>query len=924
MRWKPASLWQASIRGDDMGIEAYKITSEEFDDKDIMGLPDRPSEAGFSAEMLKARFDAGAKQVVAPKLNALIDALSSTEGAANIGAVQIAGVSGYTVQEILAAMKVLLDTKQSIEQSNLAVNQKFDKTEAQALVKEIGFAEHSGSFTITKYDGSVQTIDTALEKVALDVRLEGQQFVLTLADGTEQSVDLSAFLTQTELKDSTTIALAEEAGILVARLLLASVTKDHLAADVTAYLEANRAKTEADRASEIAGGDFATKTEFEAHVTAMTEELTEVKKSVSDGKTLVAAAITAKGVTTAADAAFQTMADNIGEIETGVAVPDKTWIFEGHTDRVTKLALDDNGNIYSSSEDGSVRKLDRDGQELWNFSVGTIAYVAGVDNSENVYCARSGAATAGVSGGLFIDTPGAIYKLSPTGEKVWEYIVSNSLVNCVCADSSGNVYFAYTNASNVVSVRKLNSAGTLVWEKAQVFTNMILDIGVDTNGNVYCGGYDKQLKKYNSSGTEQWTITMDGYIRTIEFMEQDFIIVGGNGASFYYGDLNVNLSNLSQWAVDSRFTDTPIYGIAMDYEGEIYIPGPGSAVTAFYNNTEIFSGNGTIPSCVKADADKNIYIAAGTQVIKVRQEFLGRFYYAGQEDNYVDVEQNIIKAAATITPGTTDQVIAAGQYLAGAQTVKGDRNLRPEFIRKGVNIYGIEGTYGDSIYKLRLFYYSNSSWTEYADVSSVFSDLSLDLDEYTLYLTPAAGVMSNISGDTVLDVTQTNDGTVSRIILYVDPVDFTQIPGTPYWGLPVTISWTYGNSIDGYNMTQCYLVLEETDYTYELYGWRNSNWMPLENWLNVAPIKWVEYDAEEEMYWVYFASNAKLSTGASAWVTSILEDNTIISTDEENDGVVDYCLLTPDDDIVYTFNFGANGLIAGAMSESIKFMRIKR
>ena len=49
----------------------------------------------------------------------------------------------------------------------------------------------------------------------------------------------------------------------------------------------------------------------------------DLKKSVSDGKTLVAAAITAKGITTAADAAFQEMADNIGAIETGVAVPDK-------------------------------------------------------------------------------------------------------------------------------------------------------------------------------------------------------------------------------------------------------------------------------------------------------------------------------------------------------------------------------------------------------------------------------------------------------------------------------------------------------------------------------------------------------------------------------------------------------------------------
>lgn len=238
MRWKSITYWQESIRGDGMGIGDYKIKSEDFNNRDIMGLPDKPSEAGISAAALKERFDAGAKYVLMPKINGLIEALLSTEGAANIGAVQITGVSGYTVQEILAAFKVLLDAKQSIEQSNIDVDKKFDKTEAQALVKEIGFVENTGVFTVTKYDGSIKTINTALEKVALDVRLEGQQFVLTLVDGTEQSVDLSAFLTQTELKDSETVALSEEAGVLVARLVLASVTKEHLAADATAYLEA--------------------------------------------------------------------------------------------------------------------------------------------------------------------------------------------------------------------------------------------------------------------------------------------------------------------------------------------------------------------------------------------------------------------------------------------------------------------------------------------------------------------------------------------------------------------------------------------------------------------------------------------------------------------------------------------------------------
>ena len=45
---------QESIRGEDMGIDDYKVKSEDFNNKDIMGLPDRPSEAGFSAEQLKA------------------------------------------------------------------------------------------------------------------------------------------------------------------------------------------------------------------------------------------------------------------------------------------------------------------------------------------------------------------------------------------------------------------------------------------------------------------------------------------------------------------------------------------------------------------------------------------------------------------------------------------------------------------------------------------------------------------------------------------------------------------------------------------------------------------------------------------------------------------------------------------------------
>ena len=47
------------------------------------------------------------------------------------------------------------------------------------------------------------------------------------------------------------------------------------------------------------------------------EEINEVKKSVSDGKAEIAAAITLKRVTTAASATFHTMAENIKKIVLG-------------------------------------------------------------------------------------------------------------------------------------------------------------------------------------------------------------------------------------------------------------------------------------------------------------------------------------------------------------------------------------------------------------------------------------------------------------------------------------------------------------------------------------------------------------------------------------------------------------------------------
>ena len=54
------------------------------------------------------------------------------------------------------------------------------------------------------------------------------------------------------------------------------------------------------------------------------------------------------------------------------------------------------------------------------------------------------------------------------------------------------------------------------------------------------------------------------------------------------------------------------------------------------------------------------------------------------------------KSATTYTPGTSDQTIASGQYLNGAQTIKGDANLVAGNIKSGVSIFGVSGSYAGS------------------------------------------------------------------------------------------------------------------------------------------------------------------------------------------------------------------------------------
>ena len=94
----------------------------------------------------------------------------------------------------------------------------------------------------------------------------------------------------------------------------------------------------------------------------------------------------------------------------------------------------------------------------------------------------------------------------------------------------------------------------------------------------------------------------------------------------------------------------------------------------------------------------------------------GKTAYAGGEKLTGAIA---VQAAQTITPGPAEQVIPAGLYLDGAQTVQGDGNLSAENIRKGVTLFGVEGS------SIDWKDYKNVKGTAYTTINGEFAQFAV-------------------------------------------------------------------------------------------------------------------------------------------------------------------------------------------------------
>lgn len=141
---------------------------------------------------------------------------------------------------------------------------KATKTEVAPLIKEIEFNESNGIFTITRKDGSKFTIDTKLEKIAINFGYDPttQKISLTLIDGTVQYIDLSALITQYEFMDTDTVSFfIDESGKVSSIVKEGSIEEKHLRPNYLAEIKVEAAKAEASAAAADASEKEAKKSE---------------------------------------------------------------------------------------------------------------------------------------------------------------------------------------------------------------------------------------------------------------------------------------------------------------------------------------------------------------------------------------------------------------------------------------------------------------------------------------------------------------------------------------------------------------------------------------------------------------------------------------------------------------------------------------
>jgi hypothetical protein len=250
----------------------------------ISALDNRPV---MSAEELKATFDkAGAD--IKEAFNGLVEQLASETAGEHIGA-NVESVATKTLQAVLTAFDEAIKDRYTKNEVDTSVLQ-----ETNNLVSDFDINLTTGVITVTKKDGTKQTIDTALEKVPAKFEIveESEVFYLkiTNTDGTSTKVNVNTLFNEYLFTNSDEISFEVtndgNSKKVVAKLRDNSIGIGKLSLNVISQLEGyvQSASSNANSASNSATNASNSASSASASANTAVQKATEAKTSATNAK----------------------------------------------------------------------------------------------------------------------------------------------------------------------------------------------------------------------------------------------------------------------------------------------------------------------------------------------------------------------------------------------------------------------------------------------------------------------------------------------------------------------------------------------------------------------------------------------------------------------------------------------------------------
>lgn len=252
-------------------------------------------------------------------------------------------------------------------------------------------------------------------------------------------------------------------------------------------------------------------------------------------KNTIATTLSNKEVSTQGTDSFDTITANVKSIETKLPIPEGSMgvaeDIEGKRYSITQIdskrvyhemgetletvwekadvssksvTIDNKGYIYVAingfSDPAILRKLSKNGETLWEYSIPSQINTVFTDSKRNVYIYCRSTVT-------YFDKH-AVIKLDSNGNFLWEYELNDDMQYLITVDKEGSVIIYEKTESILI---KLDTNSNLVFEKSVMRRKMTTPcIATDKNNNIYIA--NEYVIKIDPNGQEIYNLSLSQQI----------------------------------------------------------------------------------------------------------------------------------------------------------------------------------------------------------------------------------------------------------------------------------------------------------------------------------------------------------------------------------------------------------------------------